>query len=112
LQRANTPWRTGGHPFVYLCRPSAKSNRPKNETSIGKTTAFGWGLDRDVARYCGLELKEDGSPNNLLLARASLWAPSGSQVAIERRLLLTHNIEPDLSDLIRPCVRRKKDRMT
>jgi hypothetical protein len=48
-----------------------------------------------VARYCGLELKKDGSPNNLLLA--SIWAPCGSQDAIERRLLLTHIIEPDLS---------------
>jgi hypothetical protein len=53
-------------------------------------------LCRGVARYCGLELKEDGSPNNLLLA-ASIWAPCGSQDAIKRRLLLTHNIEPDLS---------------
>ena len=54
-----------------------------------------------------MELKEDGSPNNLLLARASIWAPSGSQDAIDRRLLLTHNIEPDLSDLIQ-TVREKK----
>ena len=63
-----------------------------------------------MARYCGLELKEDGSPNNLLLARASIWAPSGSQDAIDRRLLLTHNIEPDLSDLIQTVREKKKNR--
>ena len=67
-------------------------------------------LHRGVARYCGLELKEDGSPNNLLLARASIWAPSGSQDAIDRLLLLTHNIEPDLSDLIQTVREKKKNR--
>lgn len=68
---------------------------PPSEHKIQETKILGELCIGGVARYCGLELK-DGSPNNLLLAWASLWAPRGSQDAIERRLLLTHNIEPGL----------------
>jgi hypothetical protein len=63
--------------------PTVRSSNAVQKHQIQETKILGEFCIGGVARYCGLELKEDGSPNNLLLARTSLWAPCGSQDAIE-----------------------------